>query len=52
MIAEEWRTAASMLLVFDIFALAIGGGVIARRKSKEMERATLSFLQSAPPLER
>lgn len=52
MIAEEWTTAASMLLVFDFFALAIGGGVIARRKSKEMERATLSLLQGAPSLER
>jgi hypothetical protein len=52
MIAEEWRTAAGMLLVFDFFALAIGGGVIARRKTKEMERATLSFLRGAPSLKR
>ena len=41
-----------MLLVFDFFALAIGGGVIARRKTKEMERATLSFLQGAHYRER
>lgn len=52
MVAEEWTTAAWMLLVFDFFALAIGGGVIARRKTREMERATVSFLQGAHYLER
>lgn len=41
---EEWRAAAQILIVFDLFALLVGLGDAVKRRARATEHATRALL--------